>query len=73
MTQSFGDTSAACGLEVAIVKFICSIALLDITKWILEYSRYADNILHSTESVEEYKEIKKDLINSFSAYSMPLK
>ena len=39
MTQSFGDTSMACGLEVAIVKFICSIALLDVTKWILEYSR----------------------------------
>ena len=34
---------------------------------------YADNILHSTETVEEYQELKDDLVNSFQTFSMPLK
>ena len=58
---------------MAIVKFVCSFAALAVTKWILEYSRYADNILHSTETVEEYQELKDDLVNSFQTFSMPLK
>ena len=73
VTQSFGDTGAAVGLEVAIVKFVCGVAVLAVTKWILEFSRYADNLLHSVETPQQYEELKEDLLQSFSRYSMPLK
>ena len=73
VTQSFGDTSAAIGLEIGIIKFVATFAVLAITKHILEHTRYADNIIHSTETFEEHLQIKKDLEKSFSKYSMDLK
>ena len=73
VTQSFGDTGAAVGLEVAIVKFVCGVAVLAVTKWILEFFRYADNLLHSVETPQQYEELKEDLLQSISRYSMPLK
>ena len=73
VTQSFGDTSAAIGLEIGIIKFVAAVAVLAVTKFLLEFSRYADNIMYSTETREEYLEIKEDLNKSFNMYSMDLK
>ena len=73
VTQSFGDTSAAIGLEIGIIKFVAAFAVLAISKFILEHTRYADNIMHSTETIQEYEAIKEDLEASFSKYSMDLK
>ena len=42
VTQSFGDTSAAIGLEIGIIKFVAAIAVMAVTKFLLEFSRYAD-------------------------------
>ena len=47
--------------------------MLAISKFILEHTRYADNIMHSTETIQEYEAIKEDLEASFSKYSMDLK
>ena len=47
--------------------------MLGISKYILEHTRYADNIMHSRETLEEYAEINEDLETSFSKYSMDLK
>ena len=57
VTQSFGDTSAAIGLEIGIIKFVAAVAVLTVTKYLLEFSRYADNIMFSKETKEEYLEI----------------
>ena len=72
-TQAFGDTSAAFGLEVATLKYIVANAVLSVSKYILEYIRYSDNILYSFETQEEYEEVKKDLEESFSRFNFPLK
>jgi len=65
--------AAAFGLEVAILKFIVASVLLSVSKYILEYIRYSDNILYSFETQEEYEEVKKDLKETFERYSLPLK
>ena len=72
-TQAFRDTAAAFGLEVEILKFIVAGVLLSISKYILEYIRYSDNILYSFETPQEYEEVKKDLKETFERYSLPLK
>ena len=48
-------------------------AELDITKFVLEFARYADNIVFSLESVEEYFKVKQDLVKTFKQFSMNLK
>ena len=73
VSQSFGDTRAAIGLEIAIIKFVAAIALMAVSKFILEFCRYADNILYSFASLEEYMEVKKDIEHAFKTYCMPLK
>ena len=73
LSQSFGDPGASCGLELAILKFIVTEARLDVTKFICEYSRYADNLTFSVESSLEYFEIKEDLVSTFKKYRMDLK
>ena len=50
-SQSFGDCSAAQGLEIAILKFVVAIAVYLVTKYILESIRYSDNILYSFKSL----------------------
>ena len=70
-SQSFGDTSAAKGLEIAILKFVVAAAVYLVTKYILEAVRYSDNILYSFQTVKEYEDV--DLQNSLSSYSMQLK
>ena len=72
-TQAFGDTAAAFCLEVAILKYIVAYAVLSVSKYILEYIRYSDNILYSFETQEEYRKVKKDLEESFAKFSLPLK
>ena len=72
-TQAFGDTSAAFGLEVAILKYVVASALMLVSKYILEYVRYSDNILYSFQTLEEYEEVRKDMEESFSKYNLPLK
>ena len=72
-TQAFGDTSAAFGLEVAFLKYVVASALMLVSKYILEYVRYSDNILYSFQTLEEYEEVKKDMEESFSKYNLPLK
>ena len=72
-SQSFGDTSAAQGMEVAVLKFVVAVASLTITKFILEAIRYSDNLMASFKTVEEYSQVKEDLIKSFNTYSMDLK
>ena len=37
VSQSFGDTSAAIGLEIAIIKFVAAITLMAVSKFILEF------------------------------------
>ena len=73
LSQSFGNPGASCGLEIAILKFIVAEARLNVTKFICEFSRYADNLTYSVESGIEYFEIKEDLISTFSKYRMDLK
>ena len=58
---------------MAILKFIVAGVLLSVSKYILEYIRYSDNILYSFETQEEYEEVKKDLKETFERYSLPLK
>ena len=72
-SQSFGDTSAAQGMEVAVLKFVVAVAGLMITKFILEAIRYSDNLMSSFKTEEEYSQVKEDLIKSFNTYSMNLK
>ena len=72
-TQAFGDTAAAFGLEVAILKYVVASVFLTVSKYILEYIRYSDNILHSFQTHEEYEEVKKDLEENFSKFSLPSK
>ena len=73
LSQSFGDPGASCGLELAILKFIVAEARLDVTKFICEFSRYADNLTFSVESGLEYFEIKEDLVSTFKKFRMDLK
>ena len=73
LSQSFGDPGASCGLEIAILKFIVANAQLDVTKFICEFARYADNITFSTETEAEYFSIKEDLTATFKKYRMDLK
>ena len=73
MTQSFGDGGAAQGLEVGILKFVCTAAILMVSKFIIEFIRYSDNLMYSFKTKKEYLEVKKDLETSFSLFSMPLK
>ena len=73
VSQSFGDPAASIGLELAILKFIVENAELDITKFVLEFARYADNIVFSLESAEEYFKVKQDLVKTFKQFSMNLK
>ena len=63
-TQAFGDTAAAFGLEVDILKFIVASVLLSVSKYILEYIRYSDNILYSFETQEEYAWQMEDCPNA---------
>ena len=72
-SQAFGDTSAAQGMEVSILKFVVVVAVLIITKFILEEIRYSDNLMFSFETIEEFEAVKKDLTKSFETYSMNLK
>ena len=73
VSQSFRDTSAPMGLEVPIIKFVAGVALLAVSKFLLEFCRYADNILFSFPTLKEYLEVKKDIEKAFTTYSMPLK
>ena len=50
-----------------------AIAVLLVTKFLLEAIRYSDNSMYSFRTIEEYQEVKSDLIKSFDAYSMNLK
>ena len=72
-SQSFGDTSAAQGMEVSILKFVVVVAILIVTKFLLEEIRYSDNLMFSFETIEEFKAVKEDLTRSFETYSMNLK
>ena len=56
-----------------MIKFIAVACLLISTKHLVENVRYADNLNHSYENIESYKEAKEDLKNAFEKYSMPLK
>ena len=67
------ESLPAFGLEVAILKFIVAGVLLSVSKYILEYIRYSDNILYSFETPQEYEEVKQDLKKTFERYSLPLK
>ena len=60
-------------MEVAVLKFVVAVAALLITKFLLEAIRYSDNLMFSFKTVNEYSEVKKDLIKSFDTYSMGLK
>ena len=71
-TQAFGDTAAAFGLEVAILKYMVASVFLTVSKYILEYICYSDNILYSFQTHEEYEKVKKDLEENFSKFSLPL-
>ena len=73
VTQSFGDGGAAQGLEVGILKFVCTAAILMVSKFIIEFVRYSDNLMYSFKTKKECLEVKEDLETSFSRYSMPLK
>ena len=73
MSQSFGDGGAAPGLEVAVLKFVCTAAVLLVTKFILEFVRYSDYLMYSFKSKSEYMDVKEDLETSFNRYTMPLK
>ena len=59
-------------MEVAILKYVVASALMSVSKYILEYIRYSDNILYSFQTLEEYEQVKKDLEESFSKFSLPL-
>ena len=72
-TQAFGDTSAAFGLEVAILKYVVAAALMLVTKYILEYVRYSDNILYSFQTLEEFHQVRRDMEESFTQYNLPPK
>ena len=60
-------------MEVAVLKYVVAIAVLMVTKFLLEAIRYSENLMYSFRTIEEYKEVKSDLIKSFDAYSMNLK
>ena len=60
-TQAFGDTSAAFGLECAILKHVVTAASMLVTKYILEFVRYSDNILYSFQTQEEFHQVRKDM------------
>ena len=66
-SQSFGDVPAAQGMEVAVLKYVVAIAVLMVTKFLLEAIRYSDNLMYSFRTIEEYQEVKSDLIKSFDA------
>ena len=72
-TQAFGDTSASWGLECGILKFVVAAALLLVTKFCLEFVRYSDNIMYSFKTIQEFREVKKDMEQAFQEYSMALK
>ena len=43
-SQSFGDVPAAQGMEVAVLKYVVAIAVLLVTKFLLESIQYSDNL-----------------------------
>ena len=59
--------------RVCILKFVVTAAVLVVTKFILEFIHYTDNILFSFQSVEEFNQVKEDMKQSFDRYSLPLK
>ena len=73
VTQSFGDTAASAGLEVAILRYVATHCKLDVDKFLVEHVRYADNLVFSFRTLEEYLASKADLNDAFKTYSMPLK
>ena len=73
VTQSFGDTAASAGLEVAILKYVASHCKLDVDRFLTEFVRYADNLVFSFATLDEFLASKEDLNNAFSMFSMPLK
>ena len=72
-SQAFGDTSAAFGLEVAILNYVVAVALMLVTKYVLEYVRYLYNILYSFQTLEEFHQVRRDMEESFTQYNLPLK
>ena len=72
-TQAFGDTSAGFGLECGILKYVVTAAVMLVTKFILEFVRYSDNILFSFQTLEEFNQVKRDMEESFAKYSLPSK
>ena len=63
----------AIGLELGIIKFIAKAAKLYVTRHILEVVRYSDNICHSFKTNSEMHDVKENLYQAFSKYSMDLK
>ena len=55
------------------MKFVVAVAVLIVTKFLLEAIRYSDNLMFSFQTVKEFQEVKKDLVKSFDTYSMGLK
>ena len=73
VTQSFGDTAASAGLEVAILKYVAASCKLEVDRFLTEFVRYADNIVYSFATLDEFLASKQDLDNAFSTFSLPLK
>ena len=73
VTQSFGDTAASAGLEVSILKYVAAHCKLDVDRFLTEFVRYADNLVYSFATLDEFLASKEDLDNAFSTFSMPLK
>ena len=47
--------------------------LMLVTKYILGFVRYSDNILYSFQTLEEFHEVRKDMEESLTQYNLPLK
>ena len=60
-------------MDIAVLKFVVAVAALIVTKFLLEAIRYSDNLMFSFQTVNEFQEVKKDLVKSFDTYSMGLK
>ena len=61
------------GWKSEFSSFLCTAAILMVSKFIIEFVRYSDNLMYSFKTKKEYLEVKEDLETSFSLYSMPLK
>ena len=72
-TLDFGDALAPFALEVANLKYIANHVDSKVAKYIVEDLRYADNIVFSFKTVDEYEHVKKELQESYSHYNLPLK